>query len=217
MITYDRITSYLHSLEPSNGELLDAIEQEALQHDVPIIRKETQSFLKTMVTLVKPKRILEIGTAVGFSALLMCEAAADTCEIHTIENYAPRIPIARENIRTLGRDQQITLIEGDATEVLQEMVNRGSKAYDLVFMDAAKAQYPTYLPYVLDLLTRGGVLLTDNVLQDGDLIESKYIIERRQRTIHKRMREYLYDLKHHTQLETSILPLGDGIAFSVKK
>ena len=243
MITNERVVSFIHSLESSNGAILDQIEIEALTNEVPIIRKETQSFLKTMITLLKPRRILEIGTAVGFSSLLMCEFAPVDCRIVTIENYAPRIPIARENFKRMGREEQITLVEGDAVEVLQELVEQlelhdispstvcneqlelhdinpsteHSEQYDLIFMDAAKAQYPMYLPYTIKLLKPGGVLLTDNVLQDGELIQSKYIIERRQRTIHKRMREYLYDLKHHELLETTILPLGDGLAMSVLK
>lgn len=157
--------------------------------------------------------ILEVGTAVGFSALLMSENAPDGCEITTIENYEKRIPIARENFRRAGRESQITLIEGDAFEVMKDLAG----CYDFIFMDAAKGQYIHYLPEVMRLLKEGGTLVSDNVLQDGDIIESRFAVERRNRTIHSRMREYLYELKHHEMLVTSILPLGDGVAVSVKK
>ena len=131
----------------------------------------------------------------------------------TIENYEKRIPIAKENFRRAGREDQITLLEGDAMEILKTL----QETYDFIFMDAAKAQYIHYLPEVLRLLKKGGILVTDNVLQDGDVIESRFVVERRNRTIHSRMREYLYELKHHELLQTSIIPLGDGVALSVKK
>ena len=192
---------------------IEAVEQEALSTYVPIIRKEMQSFLKVLLMIQKPMCILEVGTAVGFSALLMSEAAPEGCRITTIENYEKRIPIARENFRRAGKEEQITLIEGDAMDVLKTL--EGS--FDFIFMDAAKGQYIRYMPQVLRLLRPGGTLVTDNVLQDGDIIESRFAVERRNRTIHSRMREYLYELKHHELLTTSIIPLGDGVAVSVKK
>ena len=213
MIADERIADYIRSLDRGNGPLLDQIEEEARREDVPIIRKETSAFLKTLVAAGRPKRILEVGTAVGFSALLMSEYMPEGAHITTIEKYEKRIPIARENFRKAGKDDVITLIEGDAMEVLKSL----DGLYDLIFMDAAKGQYPHYLPEVLRLLAPGGVLMSDNVLQDGNLIESRFAVERRDRTIHSRMREYLYTLKHHENLETSILPLGDGVALSVKK
>lgn len=213
MIVDERIVTFINSMETENSEILEAIEKEALDTCVPIIRKEMQSFLKVLITIQKPMRILEVGTAVGFSALLMSENAPDGCEITTIENYEKRIPIARENFRRAGRESQITLIEGDAFEVMKDLAG----CYDFIFMDAAKGQYIHYLPEVMRLLKEGGTLVSDNVLQDGDIIESRFAVERRNRTIHSRMREYLYELKHHEMLVTSILPLGDGVAVSVKK
>ena len=161
----------------------------------------------------KPRQILEVGTAIGFSALLMSEYMPCDGHITTIEKYEKRIPIARENFKKYGKSEQITLIEGDASEVLAGLAGE----YDLIFMDAAKGQYIHFLPDILRLLKQGGVLLSDNVLQDGDVIESRYAVTRRNRTIHGRMREYLYELKNHPQLQTSIIPLGDGITLSVKK
>ena len=213
MIVEERLVDYLHSLETENSEILEQIEQEALIDGVPIIRKEMQSFLKVLLRIKKPLRILEVGTAVGFSAILMSEYVPEDCRITTIENYEKRIPIARNNFKRAGKEAQITLIEGDAMEVLKTLEG----PYDFVFMDAAKGQYIAYLPEVLRILSPEGILVSDNVLQNGEIIESRFVVERRDRTIHSRMREYLYTLKHHEALETSIIPLGDGVALSIRK
>lgn len=213
MIVDERIVTFINSMETENSEILEAIEREALDTNVPIIRKETQSFLKILLSVQKPMRILEVGTAVGFSALLMSEYLQDGASITTIENYEKRIPIARENFRRAGKESMITLLEGDAQDVLKMLDGE----YDFIFMDAAKGQYIHFLPDVLRLLKNGGLLVSDNVLQDGTILESRFGVERRDRTIHARMREYLYVLKHHKELLTSIVPLGDGVAVSVKR
>ena len=212
MIVDERIVTFINSLDTRNSELLETIEAEARAADVPIIRREMQSFLKVLLMMKKPKHILEVGTAVGFSALLMSTAVEDDCRITTIENYEKRIPIARGNFRRAGREEQITLIEGDAAEVMKTL----DGPYDFIFMDAAKGQYIHYLPEAMRLLSEGGVLVSDNVMQDGDVIQSRFAVERRNRTIHARMRDYLYELKHNAKLTTSIIPLGDGVAGSVK-
>ncbi len=212
MIVDERLVTYINSLDQGNTDILNQIEKEALQDQVPIIRKEMQSFLKVLLALQKPAKILEVGTAVGFSAILMAEYNPAAGEITTIENYEKRIPIAKENFRRAQKDSQIRLLEGDATEILKKL----DGPFDLIFMDAAKAQYIHFLPDVLRLLTPGGVLVSDNVLQDGDIIESRFAVTRRYRTIHKRMREYLYELTHHDGLHTAVLPIGDGITLSVK-
>ena len=213
MVVDERLVTYINSLDRGNTEVLDTIEREALDSYVPIIRKEMQSFLKLLLAMQKPKRILEVGTAVGFSAILMAEYNPYPCEIVTIENYEKRIPIARENFVRAGKEEQITLIEGDATEVLKTL----DEPFDMIFMDAAKGQYINFMPDILRLLKKDGVLVSDNVLQDGDIIESHFVVTRRNRTIHKRMREYLYELTHRDDLVTAVLPIGDGITLSTKR
>lgn len=213
MIVEERMRTYINSLDMGNTPFLENLEQEALESRVPIIRKEMQSFLKMMLAANQPASILEVGTAVGFSTLLMCEYGRADLKITTIENYEKRIPIARENFKKADRESQITFLNGDAGEILGKL----DGTYDFIFMDAAKGQYIHWLPDVLRLMHKGSILVSDNVLQEGDIIESHYLVERRNRTIYKRMRQYLYELKHNPLLETSILPLGDGAAISVKK
>ena len=210
MIVDERLVTYINSLDTGNTKVLDEIEQEALDSFVPIIRKEMQSFLKLLLTMKRPMRILEVGTAVGFSAILMAEFNPVECEIVTIENYEKRIPIARNNFVRAGKEKQITLLEGDAAEVLKTI----TESFDFIFMDAAKGQYIHFMPEIMRLLKVGGTLVSDNVLQDGDIIESHFVVTRRNRTIYKRMREYLYELTHNPLLRTAILPVGDGVTVS---
>ncbi len=212
MIVDERFVTYINSLDRGNTEFLNQLERQALSDQVPIIRREMQSLLKVLITMKQPKRILEVGTAVGFSTILMGEYGPKDAEIITIEKYEKRIPIARENFKKAGLDQRITLLEGDALEIMGTL----QEPFDFIFMDAAKGQYINFLEDCLRLLKVGGVLLSDNVLQDGDIIESRFAINRRNRTIHSRMREYLYTIKNHEQLTTAVLPLGDGVTISIK-
>ena len=183
MIVDERMVTYIRSLERPENPVIEAIEQEALDSFVPIIRKETQSFLKVMMLMNRPARVLEVGTAVGFSAILMSEYLPEGSHITTIENYEKRIPIARNNFKRAGQEEQITLIEGDALEVMKTLEG----PYDFIFMDAAKGQYIHFMPEIFRLLKPEGILVSDNVLQDGDIIESHFIVTRRNRTIYKRM------------------------------
>lgn len=212
MIVDERYTTYLNSLYPELSPVLSDIRREALEAFVPIIRDETVNLLRTLIKMNRPKNILEVGAAVGFSSCLMAEAAGEAAKITTIENYEPRIPIAMANIKKAGKEKQITLIEGDAIDVLPTLQG----PYDFIFMDAAKGQYINFWPDIKRLISDGGIVVTDNVLQDGDIIESRYAIVRRNRTIHKRMRDYLYELTHDKDFVTTILPLGDGVSISVK-
>ena len=213
MIVDERMVTYIHSLETPEEPIIEQIEQEAKETFVPIIRKETQSFLKVLLLMKKPVRVLEVGTANGYSAILMSHYLPKDGRITTIEKYEKRIPIARENFSRAAVADRITLLEGDALEIMKSL----EEPFDFIFMDAAKGQYIHYLPEAIRLLAPEGVLMSDNVLQDGDVIESRFAVERRNRTIHSRMREYLYELKHNERLQTSILPLGDGVALSIKK
>ena len=213
MIVDNRITEYLHSLETSRGELLDTIEKKAIEDGVPIIRSETAALLRSLTAALRPENILEIGTAVGYSALQMCQVMPANCHITTIEKYEKRIPEAKENFRKAGEESRITFLEGDADMWLKELKG---KQFDLVFMDAAKGQYLNWLPLLLDLMPVGAVLISDNVLQDGDVVQSRFAVQRRNRTIHSRMREYLYELKYMEEFETAVIPIGDGVTISTR-
>ncbi|MFI3236871.1 MAG: O-methyltransferase [Lachnospiraceae bacterium] len=213
MIIDERMVAFIQSLDKGNTAYLTELEKEAIRTDVPIIRPAMQSLLKFLLSLHKPMRILEVGTAIGFSALLMAEYGPKDCHITTIEKYEKRIPLAKTNFKEAGKEAQITLIEGDAADVLQNL----QEPFDMIFMDAAKGQYIHFMPDVLRLLESGGLLVSDNVLQDGDILDSRFAVTRRNRTIHSRMREYLYELTHHEQLDTVVLPVGDGVTLSIKK
>ena len=223
MSGFERTEIFIESLNEGNTEFLDNLEAEANRDNVPIIRKSMQRFLKLMLELKKPKNILEVGTAVGFSAILMAQYSQSDCHITTIEKYEKRIPVAKENFLKSGFNDKITLIEGDAKDFLNELLenengdDKFAGRYDMIFMDAAKGQYINFLPNAVKLLKKGGVLITDNVLQDDTVIQSKFTVVRRDRTIHKRMREYLQALMKSDELTTDILQVGDGISVSVKK
>ena len=213
MIVNERVVAYINSLDCGNSDICNTIEKEAIADEVPIIRKEMGNLLKVLLQLVQPERILEVGTAVGYSSILMSENMPEKCTITTIENYDKRIPVARNNFKRAGKENVITLIEGDALEVLKTLEG----PYDFIFMDAAKGQYINYLPEILRLMPKGGLLITDNILQEGELVESRYVVTRRDRTIHTRIREYVYELTHSEDFVTSIVPIGDGITLSVKQ
>ena len=213
MIVSERYTEYINSLGEPLSDELEALFRRAREEDVPVIRRETQSFLRVILKQKCPRNILEVGTAIGFSALFMAECTPAETQITTIEKYEKRIPLAKENFRSFGQEERISLLEGDAADILPTLE---SGAYDLIFMDAAKGQYIHFLPQVKRLLTGGGILISDNVLQDGQLIESRFAVPRRDRTIHERMREYLWALTHDESLTTSVLTVGDGIAISLR-
>ena len=211
MIVDERMIAYIRSLDRGETPLIADIAKQALTDRVPIIRQETASLLKVLLKMTKPKKILEVGTAVGFSALLMSEYAPQA-SITTIEKFEQRIIQAKENFAKAGKQSVITLLEGDAAQILKTL----DSEYDFIFMDAAKGQYIHFLPEVMRLLMSGGTLVSDNALQDGDVVESRFAVTRRNRTIHSRMREYLWELKHRPDLETVVLPIGDGVTVSTK-
>ncbi len=215
MIVNERITAYINSLTKELPDYLYDLEKRALEEGVPIIRKETQSLLRFLVCSNQPDKILEVGTAVGFSALLMSECMPADCLITTIEKVEMRLAKAKENISKAPHGSKIKILEGDALEILKDLADKG-ESYPFIFMDAAKGQYMNFLPHILKMMPKGSLLITDNVLQDGAVAQSRFGVTRRDRTIHTRMREYLYTLTHTEGLETAIIPIGDGITVSTK-
>lgn len=210
-----RLTTFINSLNWQIPAELKELEKRALAEGVPVIRRPVQSLLAFLIQMKHPETILEIGTAIGFSGLLMLHYAGKKTSLDTIEKVSYRIQAAENNFKALHAEGKVTLYGRDASVVLEELVKM-EKTYDFIFMDAAKGQYPGFLSPVLTLLSEEGILVTDNVLQNGDIIESRYAVTKRDRTIHKRMREYLYTLTHNEGLNTVILPVGDGVALTTK-
>ena len=209
----ERMLTFMNSLDRGLTPFLEELLKKAEEDRVPVIRRNMQSFLRTFLTMKKPSAILEVGTAVGFSAILMASYGSPESHITTIESYEKRIPVARENFRLAGVEDRITLLAGDAAEILPRL----TESYDLIFLDAAKGQYIRWLPDLRKRMRPGSVLIADNVLQEGDIIESHYLVERRNRTIYKRMREFLRAVEDDPGLDTCVLPIGDGITLSVMK
>ena len=212
VIVNERCVAYINSLNTGNTPFLNELESTAREERVPIIRRETQTLLKFLLAAHQPKKILEIGAAVGFSSILMAEYSGEDTHITTIENYEKRIPIAKSNMELSGYKDKITLLTGNAEDILPTL----EPYFDMVFIDAAKAQYPYYLEEAARLLKNGGIVAADNCLQDGDIIESKFAVTRRDRTIHKRMRDFLYKMNHDERFTSVILPLGDGVTLAVR-
>ena len=208
MIVNDRIVSYIHSLESQNSEILEKIEQCAIKDNVPIIRKEMESFLRVMLEISKPLNVLELGCAIGYSAILMSEYLPEGGHITTIENYDKRIVEAKANIEMAGLSSKITLLEGDAMEVMKDLE---SEKYDFVFMDAAKGQYLEFLAVADRILKPGGLLVADNVLLNGWVVNLNYP-RHRQKTMVYRMKEFLEQFKENPAYQCSVVPLGDGVA-----
>lgn len=215
MIGDERINTYIQSLDTGNAAFLDELERYAIDTYVPIIRPAMQNLLKLLLKMNKPKKILEVGTAIGFSAILMAENTDSSCTVTTIEKYEKRIPIAKKNFKESGYGDRIELIEDDAVNALAKLVKE-REGFDFIFMDAAKGQYMNFYDDIMALLNKGGILVSDNVLQDGDIVQSRFAVTRRNRTIHFRMRQYLHTLTHDERLQTSVLPIGDGVTVSVR-
>lgn len=224
---HNRISEYLLSLEREEDPLLRELRSFAAETEVPIVRPETESLLRTLVAAKRPRRILEIGTAIGYSTILLARAAgagAGGCrEFITVESWEKRIPLAKENLRRAGLSQSVQLLHADAGEVLRRLCAGGDhdpareQGFDLIFLDAAKGQYIRWLPDILSLLNQGGLLVADNVLQDMTVLEPRFTLPRRERTTHARMREFLYEIKHREELESAVLPVGDGVSISVRR
>ena len=208
----ERISVFAESLHAEESPELRALEREALENNIPIIRPQTRGLIQCILEMTAPSRILEVGTAVGYSALVMDTYAPCACTIVTIERDAQRAAQARKNFEKFEADR-ITLLEGDAAQILPGL----SGSFDFVFMDAAKGQYIRFLPDAIRLLAPGGIMITDNILQEGEILSSRFAVTRRNRTIHARMRAYIRALMEEERLETLLLPTGDGAAVSMKK
>lgn len=211
-VTDDYINNYLRNLQPYYDGVLGQIEREAREADVPIIPHETARLLSVLLTMKKPENILEIGTAVGFSSGLMSRYLKEGGKVTTIDRFEVMLKDARVNIKRMGLEDKIQIIEGDAAEVLPTL----SGPYDVIFLDAAKGQYSAFLPHCIRLMPIGGLLIVDDVLQGGTIAKTRFSVPRRQRTIHKRLRNFLWDISHTDVLTSAIVPIGDGLAVCVK-
>lgn len=206
----ERLSVYLETLSKELPPCLRKIEEDAMRDDVPILRPDTRDVLRTLLASKRPSSILEIGTATGFSCLFMCEYSE--ARVVTIENFEKRIKEASANIAGSGYADRITFLKGDAQEILPKLEG----PFDMVLLDAAQGQYIYFLPHIVRLLGSGGMLLTDNVFIGGDILEPRFAVERRKRTIHSRMREYLRELTGREDLVTAVVPVGDGLSVTVK-
>ena len=216
MVEHERFESFIESIPDGLPEYLTDFEIENIKENIPIIRKGSQRLIRFMLEMKKPLNILEVGTATGFSSVFMLEFLNKNAKITTIEKMEERAVKAEKNFNKFDKNKQITLIKGDATDILSELVSK-DKTYDFIFMDAAKGQYINYLENIKKLLVSGGILITDNMLQEGRLLDSRYTVVRRDRTIHSRMREYVNALLTDKKFETMLLESGDGMAVSIKK
>lgn len=212
----NRMEIFLERYRQQPPAYIRELEKQAQAAEVPIIRRGTRDMLRYLLRTKKPERVLEVGTAIGYSVLFMKECLPETSSITTIEKVEMRLVEARKNLAKYDSDGRITLVEGDAIDVLKNLVDKGEH-FSFIFMDAAKGQYLNFLPNILELLEPEGILVSDNIFHEGDVMESRYGVTRRDRTIHGRMREYLKVITEHPQLETICLPMGDGMTVSTKK
>ncbi len=206
--------NYLDELIPKRDEFLENLRYKSSHEEsfAPIVQKSTEQLIVTLLKLIKPRRVLEVGTAVGYSAILMAQNLPEDSTIVTIERYKKHADIAVDNVFEAGFEKKIKVVEGEAAEVLHWL----DGGFDFIFLDAAKGQYIEFLPDIMRLLNSGGVLLSDNILYHG-MIEDEEKVERRKITIVKRLHMYLEEIMNNENLTTSIIPIGDGVALSVKK
>ncbi len=212
MINYDYINEYIRATIKPNKGLLSQLEDYAAENHVPIIQPEVAAMMKVLGKIQKPARILEVGTAIGYSSILFTDFLKENGKIDTIERNEQMIELARKNIKSAGLQDTINVIAGDAIEVL----NCLDKQYDMIFLDAAKGQYNEFLEQSKRMLVAGGLLVSDNVLYKG-MIATDELVVRRKKTIVTRMRSFLKNLCLDEDFETSIIPIGDGVALSYKK
>ena len=213
MIVEEHIQAFINSLNEEENSLIQELEQEAHEHHVPIIRPETRQLLRFLLRLHRPERVLEIGTAIGYSATIMAAELAKGGRIDTIERNEGRYERAMYHLKRAGLLDVVTVHFGDALDILEQL----KEPYDFIFMDAAKGQYQNFFDLCADQLKPGGLLLCDNILQEGSVSQSRYAVTRRDHTVHARMRAFLYEIKHKKEFDTVILPVGDGVALLRKR
>lgn len=215
-IAHDYMEDYLRGLISENEEPLKELEDYSHENYVPIVQREVANFLKVMVTMQKPKRILELGTAIGYSSILMCKELNKECTIDTIDRNDDMVKIASENIQKYGYDKNINIIHQECLEALEKLAEENPGSYDFIFMDAGKGHYNHFLPFCLKLLKKDGVIISDNVLFRG-MVATDDLVIRRKITIVKRMRKYLEMISKDENLLTTIIPMGDGIAITTRR
>ncbi len=211
-VAYEYMEQYLRQLIPDSAGTLKELEDYAKEHKVPIIQKESGKFLELMVSIKKPKNILELGTAIGYSSILMATTLQNNVHIDTIERDEEMVRLARENIKKYEMEGNISIIEGDCLEILKTLQGK----YDIIFMDAGKGHYNHFLPYCMALLSDEGIIIADNVLFRG-MVASRELLKRRKITIVKRMKTYLQMVSQNEELITSVIPMGDGIAVTKRR
>lgn len=211
-ITHDYMEQYIRSLIKDHSGILKELEDYAHNNYVPIIHKEVAKFLELMITIKKPIKILELGTAIGYSAILMSLSSKEKSVITTIERDSKMIELAQGNIEKYGFKNKINIIQGDCLEVLEKLDDK----YDMIFMDAGKGHYNHFLHHCMRLLEDDGIIIADNALFRG-MVAANELVERRKITIVKRMREYLEMVSDNEKFITSIIPMGDGIAVTTRR
>lgn len=219
MIEYDKdaivppyVTEFLRAKTIHNDEFMRSLEEYAEKNSIPIVEPETARFLSVMTRIIKPEKILEVGCAIGYSAILMAKAEKKA-HITTLEYNSDMAKEARKNIKMAQLSDRVEVVEADAKDYLSYMEEDG--VFDMIFLDGPKAHYVYMLDDCVRLLRRGGVIISDNVFYKGMTVDDNHVI-RRKITIVKRLRSYLDALMQHPELESSMLPLGDGVTVSVK-
>ena len=205
-VVKEEIVSFMRERQAPVTDALKELEEFARRENIPIIPHETVAFFRLFLQTMKPKSILEIGTAIGFSALLMAEQVPDA-KIMTIDRNEEMIGFAKENFARFDQRNQITLLEGDAVDLLEHIEQR----FDLIFMDSAKSKYIVFLPEVLKRLEVGGVVILDDIFQGGDVARDIMEVRRGQRTIYRGLQRLFDATLDHPGLTASLIPLGDGI------
>ena len=211
-----RVSDFIMSLSNENDNDILELKKYAKEHNVPIIRDDAKDLLRLLLELKKPKRILEVGTAIAYSTLVMHRALKDA-EIITIEDYEERIKEAEKNIDRYKMKENVTLVAEDASVYLENVDKQKIEPFDFIFLDAAKGQYINWIDSLKNLLNSGGIILADNIFKDGEILESKFLIKKRDRTIHKRMREFLHVIVKDEDFKTYFFNIGDGVSISIKK